>query len=652
MDRTKVKNNLGVIFTSWISKQNPYSKVYKRRFMVLTTEALHWFKRSEGYDLFGEERGHLALDSILNVQSMKDESNIFLIQSTDSKKRYFQCDNEKLSNEWITAIRSAIKNYNDNIGKNVRRSITSIISDNLPINNNDDGGDVNILFMSLKSLSKLTEVVIARNPSFGHIIIMPNVQNDDICTISLSNGGYVELSATLLCSYADNSVIHSIPVQNVMLASSLNLTFSYSAVGAVINTNSSNDKKKYDEILNIIRLMISNESATIQLMLDLMVLFVGLFSISSLTPNTSLVFVFAYVLAGYNVYTIVNSAVLEKNIVVGKKINCIIHGHSFTSPEEPIHIEDAIPERFIAGCGGNMEEARRRWDITRHWRETEGLDKILQEEQPYFNIIKAHYPHYHAGRGKNGHVCYYERPGDLELDELISRGINLDKMLRHWLFVTEYQWEVLLNGDPLAKSIAIIDVDNVSLTDLAGDKLDFLKKTISYANQHYPERSYVIYIVNAPSYFTWIWSFVRPFVHENTQKKVHILSKKHTLEGLKEHIDESQIPIYYGGKLDYGTGNDSCRTDGIDVLEFNRYVEELNKKCKRSTIIPFSDDGIINSQQPNFEIKVVDEIPATPIPINTNSSVDSSADCFDNNSPKVTNRYRLMSTSVTPVKSK
>ena len=652
MDKTtKVKNNLGVIFTSWVTKQNPYSKVYKRRFMVLTTEALHWFKRAEGYDLFGEERGHLVLDSILNVQSMKDEPNIYLIQSTDSKKRYFQCDNEQLSNEWITAIRSAIKNYNDNVGKNIRRSsISSIVGDNLP-SNHDDAGDVNIIIVSLNSLSKLTEVVIARNPSFGHTIIISNVQNDDVCTISLSNGGYVELSAAILCSYGEDGIIHNVPVQNVMLASSLNLSFSFSTFGT---NNIEKKKNKNDEILNIIRLMISNESATIQLMLDLMVLFVGLFSISSLTPNTSLVFVFAYVLAGYNVYTIVNSAVLEKNVVVGKKFNCIIHGHSFTSPEEPIHTQDAIPERFIVGCGNDMEEARRRWDITRHWRETEGLDKILLEEQPYFNIIKAHYPHYHAGRGKNGHACYYERPGDLELDELMSRGINLDKMLRHWLFVTEYQWEVLLNGDPLAKSIAIIDVHKVSLTDLAGDKLDFLKKTISYANQHYPERSHVIYIVNAPSYFTWIWALIRPFVHENTQKKVRILSKKHTFEGLKEHIDESQIPIYYGGKLDYGSGVDSCRTDSVDVLEFNRYVEELNQKSKRNTIIPFSDnhDGMKDSQQPNFEITVADEIPTTPMPMSSNSNGNLIDDSFDNSSPKVTNRYRLMSTSVTPVKPK
>ena len=37
-----------------------------------------------------------------------------------------------------------------------------------------------------------------------------------------------------------------------------------------------------------------------------------------------------------------------------------------------------IPQRFIDGCEGDLKEARRRWDITRHWRETEGNSHLFQ----------------------------------------------------------------------------------------------------------------------------------------------------------------------------------------------------------------------------------------------------------------------------------
>jgi glutaredoxin-related protein len=68
----------------------------------------------------------------------------------------------------------------------------------------------------------------------------------------------------------------------------------------------------------------------------------------------------------------------------------------------------------------------------------------------------------------------------------------------------------------------------------------------------------VIFLVNAPMWFSWAWKLVRPWVHENTQKKVRILSRSEVLAGLQEHIELSQIPELYGGGADYG-GHDSCR---------------------------------------------------------------------------------------------
>lgn len=261
--------------------------------------------------------------------------------------------------------------------------------------------------------------------------------------------------------------------------------------------------------------------------------------------------------------------------------------------------DNEIPKRFLDGCGGDVKEARQRWDITRHWRESEGINTILDEPQPYFFLIKNMYPHFHAGRGKLGHIVYYERPGDFQSSQLAARGVKLEHLIRHWLFTTEYQWQVshfeefnlfvfatnvcllygcqiLCGGDETAKSIVVIDLANIKASDLAGDNLTFLKKSIGIANQHYPERSYIIYLINAPFFFSFLWKIVKPMVHENTQKKVRILSSKETLKGLQEHIDISQIPIYYGGQLDYGGGADSCRFNSPEAIALNEYVRKLN----------------------------------------------------------------------------
>ena len=54
--------------------------------------------------------------------------------------------------------------------------------------------------------------------------------------------------------------------------------------------------------------------------------------------------------------------------------------------------EDLDPEkpnqRYIIGCLGDMEEAKRRWKLSLEWRREEGIDAILNEPQPYFDLIK------------------------------------------------------------------------------------------------------------------------------------------------------------------------------------------------------------------------------------------------------------------------
>lgn len=47
---------------------------------------------------------------------------------------------------------------------------------------------------------------------------------------------------------------------------------------------------------------------------------------------------------------------------------------------------------------------------------------------------------------------------------------------------------VCVGGDELAKSIAVLDIGSVKMSDLSGDPLEYTKKTVSIANAHYPER--------------------------------------------------------------------------------------------------------------------------------------------------------------------
>lgn len=599
------KNNWGVSFTGYVEKRNPVFGTYKKRFMVLTLEAVHWFKREENDDLFGEQRGVLGLGNLLNVSTIDEDATVFMLESTDTKKRLFRCSNPDKRDEWVSAIQSAYKNFTTlQVKKHRRVSLSNMRAINMEELADDEQKnltEVDVLLVSLKTEN--TEVVIARTPSWDRIINISNVKDGDVLIICTNNGGTINITSNVLFSKAFEGVDFDMALQNVALASSLSLTILddglernskifKSKPGSNNETNES-FIEKWEKILITI---FTDRTNSISIVLSSMVILVGISSMKYLGPDTSLLFIFASSLAVYNIYWIINKLTEGKD-KPGRDLSLIVHGHSFTSPDAPINEEnDEIPIRFIDGCEQDMVEARRRWDITRHWRETEGLNGLLEEPQPHYFTIKSLYPHYHAGRGKLGHVVYYERPGDLDHAQLAARGINVEEMLRHWLFLTEYQWEVMYKHDQAGKSLSIIDVENVKMFDLAGDNLNFVKKSISIANCHYPERSFVIYIINAPQWFSMFWKIIKPMIHSNTQKKVRILSKKETLEGLQEHIHISQIDSYYGGELDFG-GKDTCRVSNYDQLALNEFVHNLNNQNNTKT--PYDDiDNSPNEKPP------------------------------------------------------
>ena len=155
-----------------------------------------------------------------------------------------------------------------------------------------------------------------------------------------------------------------------------------------------------------------------------------------------------------------------------------------------------------------------------------------------------------------------------------------DELYRHWVFNTEFQWEVLCNGDEDAQSISVIDVKGVSLFDLMGSTLDFVRKTISTANMHYPNRAFKVYIVNATTTFTTIFSLVKRVISAATVEKISVCGTSGILECLMEEIDIDEIPDYYGGNLRYDgfageAGNDSCRFNSPYTKQLNEFVYRI-----------------------------------------------------------------------------
>jgi hypothetical protein len=221
------------------------------------------------------------------------------------------------------------------------------------------------------------------------------------------------------------------------------------------------------------------------------------------------------------------------------------------------------PHRFVENCTKDPPgTADVKWAKTIEWRKAEKIDSVLLEKQPYFADIKTCYPHFYARTDlSDTRICYYERPGYLELPRL--KEIGLQSMVRHKLFLVEFCWTYVGLGENIT-TLSAVDISNVGLFDLKGVVKEYLGAISKIAQDHYPERASKICVLNAPGWFSQMWNIIKLGLQERVQKKVFILSAAQCRSTLKTLIAEENIPFEYGGDLKFDTAPGKSITTNAD----------------------------------------------------------------------------------------
>jgi hypothetical protein len=175
--------------------------------------------------------------------------------------------------------------------------------------------------------------------------------------------------------------------------------------------------------------------------------------------------------------------------------------------------------RFIAAEKGDEDKGRQRYENTLQWRQENEIDNILIRPHRTFETIKKYYPQYFHGRSKKGLPVYYEQPGKIDLNGLKRESLSIDDLLKHYMYITEYLWRVI-EPDDAGRSVTVLDVSGIGMSDLGGEVLDFIKRASAFTGAHYPERSSMIFIINIPGWFNMIWRMIKPLIDPVTREKV------------------------------------------------------------------------------------------------------------------------------------
>jgi len=207
-----------------------------------------------------------------------------------------------------------------------------------------------------------------------------------------------------------------------------------------------------------------------------------------------------------------------------------------------------LPLRFLRAGKGDPIEGQRRYEATLQWRKENGMDNILFEAHPLFEMVKHHYPHYYHLRGKQNEPVFYEQPPKTDLEAMRRGGMDLHGLVRHYAMVTEFQWQFIEKND-FARGITVLDLDGMRMMDFAGEVIEYVKMCSTFTGQHYPERAGHVIVVNVPRWFAMIWKVVKPMVDEVTLKKISIVrGREAVFAALAEKIPVENIPPEYGGQ--------------------------------------------------------------------------------------------------------
>lgn len=245
-----------------------------------------------------------------------------------------------------------------------------------------------------------------------------------------------------------------------------------------------------------------------------------------------------------------------------------------------------IPPGYLSINNNNQVKSQTMYEITQEWRRSGQIHCIHSQPHTWYSKIKEAYPHVIHGFTPDGMPVIYEAPGKMNLKQLFRNGgCNVQDMIFHYCYLMEYlsniesvmsevnanevnnhDWQDALAGYAHAKQmrlqngdtvhygfVVVMDIAGATPAALTGDVMSYLKQAGDINSAHYPGSMRRAICVQAPFWLGSMWQVLKGILPASV--KADLLSGTQTMNGgLKQYIDEDQIPVEYGGTSPFKLG--------------------------------------------------------------------------------------------------
>jgi hypothetical protein len=230
-----------------------------------------------------------------------------------------------------------------------------------------------------------------------------------------------------------------------------------------------------------------------------------------------------------------------------RKIRQLREALSDVSEEVP-EDNDYYYQRWLIARKYNVSKAEKMLRNHIQFRKDYDVDTVLQWKPP--EVLEKCFSGGFFGEDRDGDPVWYDNFGNLDFKGLYYSCRHED-VTRLKIFHMELTTKVLREttekkGHRVHQLTSVLDVKNISYQrHYHWPSIQRFRGLLTLYADNYPDQSKRIIFVNVPQIFPVAYNLLKPFIDEETRKKIIVLGND--LTQVQKYISPDQLPEAYGG---------------------------------------------------------------------------------------------------------
>ncbi|XP_046497235.1 SEC14-like protein 2 isoform X7 [Equus quagga] len=195
------------------------------------------------------------------------------------------------------------------------------------------------------------------------------------------------------------------------------------------------------------------------------------------------------------------------------------------------------------------------------FRKQKDIDNIVSWQPP--EVIQQYLSGGMCGYDLDGCPVWYDIIGPLDTKGLLLSASKQDllrtKMRDCELLLRECARQTEKVGKKVETITLIYDCEGLGLKHLWKPAVEAYGEFLCMFEENYPETLKRLFVVKAPKLFPVAYNLIKPFLSEDTRKKIMVLGANWK-EVLLKYVSPDQLPVEYGGTMTDPDGNPKCKS--------------------------------------------------------------------------------------------